>query len=178
MKFVFLHGPPASGKFTIANLLEKQGYCKNFHNHLTIDVAKALFEFGSDEFWGLVDDLRITSLSHAARENTSDVVFTLCYNHPKDMDLVQRLKRATTEYGAQFIPIYLACEVSELERRVVSPHRSEMKKLCNVTDMRSYTATRNHIACPIDSCKTIDTTSLGPEQSVNKVVEIVGWKVR
>ena len=39
MKLIFLHGPPASGKFTIARALQASHGVLNFHNHLTIDVA-------------------------------------------------------------------------------------------------------------------------------------------
>ena len=42
---VLLHGRPASGKLTIANQLNALLGLRVFHNHLTIDVAKSLFEF-------------------------------------------------------------------------------------------------------------------------------------
>jgi tRNA uridine 5-carbamoylmethylation protein Kti12 len=62
MKLIFLHGPPASGKFTIARALQASHGVLNFRNHLTIDVAKSLFDFGTDEFWALTHQLRRTAL--------------------------------------------------------------------------------------------------------------------
>ena len=84
MKLIFLHGPPASGKFTIAEELVAQFGWKNFHNHLTIDVAKALFEFGTDPFWELVCELRNSSLKTAAKHGLEVVIFTCCYSDPED----------------------------------------------------------------------------------------------
>ena len=51
MKLIYLHGPPAAGKYTIAKALETKIGARIFHNHLTIDVAKAIFDFGTPAFW-------------------------------------------------------------------------------------------------------------------------------
>lgn len=54
MKLIVLYGPPAAGKYTIAKAVaEKTGY-KLFHNHLTVDLLKSVFEFGTPDFFGLV----------------------------------------------------------------------------------------------------------------------------
>ena len=59
---VLLHGPPASGKLTIAKELSDLVGARVFHNHLTLDIAKSLLTFGDPEFWDLVRDLRLLSL--------------------------------------------------------------------------------------------------------------------
>ena len=46
MKLVFLYGPPAVGKFTVAKELAALTGFKLFHNHLTVDVATSIFEHG------------------------------------------------------------------------------------------------------------------------------------
>lgn len=47
MKVVLLYGPPAAGKLTVAEELEKLTGFKLFHNHLTVNPVHALSEFGS-----------------------------------------------------------------------------------------------------------------------------------
>ena len=39
MKLIFLHGAPASGKYTIAKGLQERWGVLNFHNHLTVEAA-------------------------------------------------------------------------------------------------------------------------------------------
>ena len=46
MFVVFLYGPPASGKHTIGKRLSALLNIPLFHNHLTVDLATTLFEFG------------------------------------------------------------------------------------------------------------------------------------
>ena len=53
MKLVFIHGAPAAGKLTTARLLDRVGG-RLFDNHAAIDVARTVFEFGTPEFWELV----------------------------------------------------------------------------------------------------------------------------
>lgn len=45
MRVVFIHGPAAAGKYTIANELSKISGIPLFHNHLTVDLAKTLHDF-------------------------------------------------------------------------------------------------------------------------------------
>ena len=51
MRLIYLHGPPAAGKYTIATELAARAGCGVFHNHQTIHVARSFFEFGSPPFW-------------------------------------------------------------------------------------------------------------------------------
>jgi len=50
MKVIFIHGPAASGKHTIGSRLAALTGLPLFHNHLAVDAAKSLFEFGSPGF--------------------------------------------------------------------------------------------------------------------------------
>lgn len=45
MELVVIYGAPGVGKLTVAReLARKTGY-KLFHNHLTVDLVKSLFDF-------------------------------------------------------------------------------------------------------------------------------------
>ena len=50
MKLVILYGAPASGKLTIATELGKRTGFKVFHNHLSIDCVRPVFDFGTPPF--------------------------------------------------------------------------------------------------------------------------------
>ena len=68
MDLIYLHGAPASGKLTIARQLEARLGCGVFHNHLTIEVAKAFFPFDTPPFWRMVAEVRLATLRAAAHQ--------------------------------------------------------------------------------------------------------------
>lgn len=50
MKLIYIYGPPASGKLTVAKELEKLTKYKLFHNHLINDVISEIMDFDKDIF--------------------------------------------------------------------------------------------------------------------------------
>ena len=50
MKLIALYGPPGVGKLTIARVLAKTTGYKVLHNHLTIELLCALFDWGSKPY--------------------------------------------------------------------------------------------------------------------------------
>jgi replication-associated recombination protein RarA len=47
MNLIFLYGPPGVGKLTVAQELAGMTGYKLFHNHLTVDLVYAVFDFGT-----------------------------------------------------------------------------------------------------------------------------------
>lgn len=170
LKLIFLHGPPASGKFTIAKEIEKLISCKNFHNHLTIDVAKALFEFGTPRFKKLVQTIRLVALETAVKENLSTVLFTFVYSHPHSIETVQQIESVIVKHGGEFIPVYLQCQLSELEKRIVQPHRVEMRKVSSVEGLAKFNARWNCVPMPREDCLIIQTDNKTPEECAFEIV--------
>ena len=50
MRLVFLYGPPAVGKLTVAKALARLTGYKVFHNHLTIDLVASILDWGTGPF--------------------------------------------------------------------------------------------------------------------------------
>jgi tRNA uridine 5-carbamoylmethylation protein Kti12 len=50
MKLVFIYGPPAAGKLTVATELSRLTGFKLFHNHVSIQFVESLFEYGTRTF--------------------------------------------------------------------------------------------------------------------------------
>ena len=171
MKLIFLHGPPASGKYTIARVLHASYGVLNFHNHLTLDVAKALFDFGTDEFWELTHRLRRTALAARAEHGEGDVVFTNCYSSPHDDSMVATLEREVTSRGGQFMPVFLECNLEELRRRVVAPSRQEMRKLHSVQGLDEYLGAWNFVALDRPNTISINTDARAPKECAEEIAE-------
>src|SRR4051794_7361604 len=108
MKLIVIYGPPAAGKYTIAHALaEKTGY-KLFHNHLTVDLLKPIFTFGTPEFFKLNQKIRLEVFEEAARQNVPGIIFTFVYAKGTDDPFVRELLERVIKYDGevQFIQIY------------------------------------------------------------------------
>lgn len=176
MRLIFLHGPPASGKYTIAERLEAAWGVQNFHNHLTLDVAKALFDFGTPEFWDLVHRLRRVSLAAKAVDSEADVVFTNCYSSPHDDATVAGLEEVVVERGGTFVPVYLECGIDELRRRVAEPSRVAMRKLHTVEGLDGFLDQWNCVALDRPDCVTVSTEGRAVDACVAEIAERLGLR--
>jgi hypothetical protein len=72
---LFLHGPPAAGKYSIARRVADHLGWPLFHNHLVVDAVHAVFPFGSPAFVRLREAFWLEVLGTAAAEGRS-LVFT------------------------------------------------------------------------------------------------------
>lgn len=170
MRLVFLHGPPASGKYTIATGLQDEAGLLNLHNHLTIDVSKALFDFGTPEFWELTHELRRAALRAKAGDPAAEVVVTNCYSYPEDQANVEALERIVSEGGGEFLPVFLQCGIQELRRRVGAQSRQDMRKLTSVEGLEGFLEKWNIVPYDHPSCITIHTEGRDPVECVREVI--------
>lgn len=175
MRLIFLHGAPASGKFTIAKALgEKFGF-EVFHNHLTIDIAKCFFEFGTADFWEFVQKLRLNCFREAAKSNKT-IIYTSCYDHPNDLDFVEEIEKIVLSENGEFQPIYLKCEIAELEKRVTQPSRAEMRKINSIEGLRQKLSEWNCVAFPRENCLTIVTDGKNVNDCVEDIIRLLDLK--
>ena len=56
---VYLYGPPAAGKLTIAEKLRDLTGFRLFHNHLTVNAVREVFEFRSPPFVEVLHRIRL-----------------------------------------------------------------------------------------------------------------------
>lgn len=157
MKLIYLHGPPAAGKYTIAKELEAKIGARLFHNHLTIDVAKALFDFGTPPFWDLVYSLRLQCITAATQQTEGVVTYTSCYSHPQNLPFFEKLEQIVLSTGSELLPVYLQCAVAELEKRVANDSRVQMGKIQSTEGLHQALNQWNHVAVPRNACLTVIT---------------------
>src|SRR3712207_3433388 len=75
MDLVFLHGPAAAGKLTVARELGRLTGLPVFHNHLVVDLLLEVFAFGSPEFVALREQFWLATFRAAAASGRS-LIFT------------------------------------------------------------------------------------------------------
>ena len=174
MNLVYISGPPAVGKLTVATqLADLTGY-KLFHNHVSIVAIEPIFEFGSASFWRLVHELRLRVMETAAQDDI-DLIFTNVYEHSTDSQLAQGRFQAVEQRGGRVCLVALTCEASAHEGRVDSPSRKEMRKLADLDEWRVAMATRDTMSpIPGRDSLVLDTTHLSPRDAAMAIIKHYG----
>jgi hypothetical protein len=174
MKLLFVYGPPAAGKLTVANEVAKRTGFKVFHNHLSIDAIVPVFEFGSKPFFRLVELIRVETVTEAARENV-DLIYTFCYAKGLDEPHVEKIANAARENGGDVNFVLLTCHIDELKRRILLEDRRKFGKASTVDMMESF-LTNYDLLSPIPGTETltIDNTKVSPADAAEGIIEHFG----
>ena len=128
MKLVFIYGPPAVGKLTVATELAKLTGFKLFDNHVSIDFVKSVFEFGTRRYWKLIEKYRLSMFKEGAKHGIN-MIFTFGYDKATDAPFVTKTLQTISKEGGSVCFVRLFCHEEELARRVRGEGRREMGKI-------------------------------------------------
>ena len=174
MKLIVIYGPPASGKYTIASALaEKTGY-KLFHNHLTVDLLKTVFTFGTPEFFKLSQKIRLDIFEEAAKQNIPGIIFTFVYEKGTDDQFIHELLERVTKHSGevQFIQVY--CEKEELLKRVKEESRRQFQKVKSEEGLLKTLAEGDMVSSiPFVESTKIDNTHLSVSETIQKAYDAI-----
>ncbi len=171
MKLVILHGPPASGKLTIANELARVWGYPVMHNHLTVDLALTIYpEFGTPDFFNFVDSIRAISIGRACKNQLSGLIVTTCYTQA-DAKNVSEWTKIVQAQGGTVLPIYLDVPKDVLKKRVCEPSRTGTNKIQTIELLEEALAAQQFGR--INSADTISVCSgnLTIQKSVNEILK-------
>lgn len=143
MKLVVIHGAPGVGKLTTARALAALTGFRVFHNHLTFDLAKAVFDFPTPPFARLAEAVRLATLESAAREKLPGLIFTFGYASPEDDAFVERMVRVVERHGGELAFVRLYCDTATHEQRVLTDERRRFGKITSVEALRGALARWN-----------------------------------
>lgn len=135
MDLVFLHGPAASGKLTVARALEARVGFPVFHNHLVVDLLTTVFPFGSDPFIRLREQFWTSVFADAVRMDRS-ISFTFTPEATVRPGFSDRVSRLIEAEGGRVCFVRLRVSEGEQERRIGLPGRSEFHKLTSRETLR------------------------------------------
>ena len=170
MKLVFIYGAPGVGKLTTAQALAALTGFRLFHNHLSFNLVKAIFDFPSPPFFELLGTVRVATLEAAARARLPGLVFTFVYAATEDDAFVAQRVDAVERHGGEVLFVRLSCDPAAHERRVVSGERQALGKLTNVESLRSA-MTRWNLTAAIPSRETleIDNSTLTADEVARRI---------
>ena len=169
MKVIFLYGPPASGKLTIAKKLAEKTGISLFHNHLTFDLAEVLYEPFTQPFYDYCADLRLDVFGDAKLAN-QDLIFTFFYIPPDDDNFVNQIIHIAGEDNVKFVKIEASSDT--LLDRVENVDRAKYSKI-NSKSVLTRCLKENIWNESIEKTDSliINTDNLTPDEAVQKIVE-------
>lgn len=174
MRLIFLYGPVASGKLTIARLIAERTGLPLFHNHLIVDAVAAVFPFGSEDFIRLRERFWIDTISAAAQSGRS-LIFTFAPEPSVAADFPERLAALVEGFGGEVFYVALEVDKAEQEQRVVSMTRAAFGKLRSVDMLRDL---RPAMSACLDGMPSpamrIDTGALSPSDAADQVIQALG----
>lgn len=163
MKLIYIYGPPAVGKLTVAKELSKLTSIKVFHNHLTVDLLKPFFIFGSERFLTLSTSIRHKIFEAAAQENIEGLIYTCCYSFPEDNEGVQETISVLKKYDGEIFFVRLYADTRELKKRVLEDSRKNFGKVKSIDDLeKSINKWNMFTSIPFVKSLEIDNTNTPP----------------
>jgi hypothetical protein len=138
MHVVFLHGPPASGKHTIGLVLSELTGLPLFHNHLAVDTAKSLFDFGTPGFNRIRANIWRAAFAEATKSRRS-FIFTFNPEATVQPELIAELCDTVQTGGGTLHFVELTCSPEAVAARIGDERRKKFGKLI---DRRLYAELR------------------------------------
>lgn len=165
MNLVFIHGAPATGKFTVAKELLSIVTGRLFDNHVSIDFARSIFDFGAAGFDDLVYKARLLALTSAAEHRVALLVMTYCYAHPEDLHQFEAFETIWCGHGGKILPVYLHCAEHDTHARVVSPERKARQKISTPESLRRFNSAHDFQPLPRANVLALNTSRLSAKES-------------
>ncbi len=177
---IFIYGPIAVGKLTVAEILSKKLGYKLAHNHHVNDFVNEVFDRGSHISHVMKEDLRYYLLENVAKDGIN-IVATHCYSDNfvsttglSDPKYIEILEKKIIKLGGKFYPIHLRASNKELYHRVSMSSRKKFRKLVSVKIMKKY-LTRSgddHQTSPkLKNNFIIDNTNILPQKVANMIIK-------
>lgn len=168
-RLVFLYGPPAVGKLSVAKALADRMPAKILHNHLTIDPVAAVLPFGTDAFWRVVGRFRRDLVSAAAEEGI-DLIYTYVFA-PGDERHVADTVSAFEAVGGDSFFVRLVAPRDVLVQRVIAEDRKLHGKITDPAQLeRLLEEYDTGQEIPGRASLTLDTAATTPAEAAELIV--------
>ena len=179
MQVIFIYGPAASGKHTVGTQLSRLTGLPLFHNHLAVDAALTLFEFGTQGFKNVRSAVWRAAFQEAARSRRS-FIFTFQPEASVDPLLVAELVESIESAGGIVQFVELQCTPEVVLGRLGNSSRASFRKL---TDPDLYRTLEEQGAFAFPPLPTpllcVDTSQIPPEVAAKQIaaaIEVPQWR--
>lgn len=173
MNLVFIHGLPGVGKLTVGLALETLTGYRVFHNHLTVDLVSSVFDFGTQPFRELREQIWLAVFRRALAEQLDGLVFTFAFEKTVAEDFVPRVVEMVEGEGGRVMFVFLRCEAEAHKGRIGEPSRVNYGKLTSFELFEELSASETIFTCERIGRDDLilDNTHLSPEEAARRIVE-------
>jgi predicted kinase len=154
---IYIYGPPASGKLTVATRLSELTGIPLFHNHLTVNAVTPIFAFGSPPFTEAVQAMRRGVFKAAAKAGVRG----------------EAARAILARHGGRTVFVRLTASPSALEERLANDSRVAHEKLVDVVRLRELLAHFDPSPLHPDDL-AIDTGRTSPDESARIIAAALG----
>ena len=172
-RLIFLFGPAASGKLTVAKELAALTGLSLFHNHLTVDLLLSLFPFGSAPFVAHRERIWLELMGAAVADGTS-LIFTFNPERTVDPDFPRRLADVVQRAGGRVSFVQVRCTEAVVEQRMEAASRRQGRKLASLPLYQELRAVGAFDFPSIAADFEIETTTTPPAEAAARVAMALG----
>ena len=129
MNLIIICGPPASGKMTVGQELQKLTGFKLFHNHMSLELVNKFFDFGTEHFNELDRTIRFSIFETIAKSDIMGLIFTIvwAFDLEEDEAYVNEIIKVFEKRNPRVSIVELDCDVEERRRRNKTENRLKHK---------------------------------------------------
>lgn len=115
MDLIIICGPPASGKMTVGQELQKLTGYKLFYNHLSLELVNQFFDFGTPNFRRLDRKIRFDIFKEIANSEITGLIFTIvwAFDHEEDAKYIDDIVAVFKDRKPSVSIVELDCEQAE-----------------------------------------------------------------
>ena len=167
LRVVYLYGPPGVGKLTVGTALAELTGFRLFHNHLTVNLATAVFRRDTEPWRDLIRHVRRDVFSAAAREGVSLICTGVFAGTDEHTEAIRVMLQPVYDVGGAVSYVQLVCEREEHLARVRNPSRALHHKLMDPRVVEERYA--GDPTLPFEPSLRLDTTHLPPPEAAARI---------
>lgn len=175
MHLLFLHGPAAAGKYTVARELAALTGFELYHNHLVVDEVLKTHAFGTPGFVAERDRHWRKFFTKFPGPGRVNIIFTFNPENTVPQAFIDWLFAEPVRRGVKFTSVQITAEEAVIESRIASKQRQQFRKL---TDVALYRQLRDSgaFAAPLipRTNLRIDTGKTSPVEAAVRIARQFG----
>jgi hypothetical protein len=173
MKLLFLYGRPAVGKLTVARAVAALTGGRLFHNHLAVNLALSVYDFGTPGFVELREQIWTAVFTRSLADRLPLLIFTFNPENSVPQRFIDWLFAAVDAAAGEVIAVELVAGEEEIEARLGSESRRREGKTLDAKTYRDLRA-RGVFDTPVIPAPRLrlDTGKLSPAQAAERIAAL------
>ncbi len=178
MKLIFIYGPPATGKLTVAKELAKLTNYNLLHNHLIFDMITSTVPWSNDKTKQLFEDIAVRMFEEATVQQVQGLIFTHVYRKPQHDEFIKRTIEVVEKNDGEVHLIQLIADVEVLKERILSEARKEHKKATKVETLEKILNKYDVLSTvSYKDSLVIDNSNILPDEVARNIVMSLKIKI-